>query len=29
VPAAGRYDVMFDPVGADEPHLAGTLVTRP
>jgi hypothetical protein len=28
-PAAGRYDVMLKPVGADEPHHVGTLVTRP
>ena len=28
-PAAGRYEVMLEPVGADEPHHVGTLVTRP
>jgi hypothetical protein len=28
-PAPGRYDVMFEATGSDEPRRVGTLVTRP
>jgi hypothetical protein len=28
-PAAGRYDVAFQPAGSREPRRIGTLVTRP